>query len=72
MVDSGVFHPRLGELMSIKGIGVKYAERLLKSGVDSKVKFYKMVSGNRKKILSITNLSARKLKKILEDNRNPT
>lgn len=64
MVSSGIFNPKLGELMSIKGIGLAYAKRLLSKGIETKKQVIELSKTNKKRLLGILSMTARKWAKI--------
>lgn len=70
MIKAGIFNIAIGELMSIDGIGSTYAERLLIKGVDSRKKLLDTYAASKNKLITIMNISATKLDKIIEGMKN--
>jgi len=68
MLESGVFSPKLGSLMSVRGIGMTYGKRLLGANINSKKEFFWMARSNKKKLVSILGMSSITLEKILKEN----
>jgi replicative superfamily II helicase len=67
MIESGIFDPKLGEMMSIRGIGSAYAIRLIKGDIDTKEKFIEAYKTRKFELMKIMQISVNRLAKIIED-----
>lgn len=65
MIRCGVFNPKLGKLMSIKGIGSAYALRLLKNDITSKKQIVHLYKTNRRKLIAVLQITAARLKNLM-------
>ena len=65
MVEYGIFNIKLAKLLAIKGIGISYADRLLKNGITSKTDLFDTYSKNKNKLANIMGITTKRLKMIM-------
>lgn len=67
MINSGTFDPELAHLISLPGIGLTYANRLLSGGLKTKKDIINLYMKNKRKLMGIMMVNSTKLSKMVKN-----